>query len=122
MSEKDLFPDKDEIPLMDSFKWWEKKRLLYNIIIGASGIAGMLIFIGFIALRPIDIIGMLLWGITANAFYFTGFLIEPLAKYYLNSTMDFTDKRSNFFWAGTAMSVLLTIYGTRFSGNPLIMH
>ena len=89
---------------MDSFKWWEKKRLLYNTIVGVSAIAGMFIFIGFIPLGPFDIIGMILWGLAANAFYFCGFLIEPFTKYYLNSTIDFTDKRSNLFWAGTVMA------------------
>ena len=121
MSEKDLFPDKDETSLMDSFRWWERKKGLYNIIVGLSGIAGMFIFTGHIPLTPLDLMGIFAWAIAANVCYFTGFLLEPIAKYYLKSTIDFADKRSNFFWTGTILSILITISCARLS-NSLSLH
>jgi hypothetical protein len=120
MKEKDLFPDKDENTLYAAFSWWEKKRLLYNIIIGITGLMGMLWYMGYIPLKPYDIIGMLAWGFMANIFYFGGFLLEPVFKYYFKPDIDFADKRSNFFWAGTVFSVLITIIAVSYSNNLLL--
>jgi hypothetical protein len=121
MSEKDLFPDKEETSLMDSFRWWEKRRFLYNVIVGVSGIGGMLYFIGRIPYTLYDIIGMLAWAAAANTCYFAGFLIEPFFKYYFKSTIDFADKRSNFFWAGAVLSAVLTVICSKLS-NYLLIH
>lgn len=121
MKEKHLFPDKDEDSLMASFSWWEKRRWLYNIIVGVSGLMGMLVYIGYIPLNLYDIIGIFAWAFMANVFYFTGFLIEPFLKYYFKSGIDFADKRSNFFWAGTVFSMLITIIAAKYS-NQLLLH
>lgn len=111
MHETDLFSYGNEQKLMSGFVWWEKKRLLYNILTGLAGLIIVLSF-GIYSFGLFDLFGILLWGFVANVFYCIGFVIEPILKYYLKRDIDFSEKRPVLFWIGTVFSIIVTIsYG-----------
>lgn len=109
MEQQDLFSDKEDKSLLSAFAWWEKRRLAYNLIIGATGVICVFILSLIPFLELTDLIGIVAYGIIANMFYSSGFLIEVAAKHYFRSKMDFTEKRKIFFAIGLILSVLITI-------------
>lgn len=108
MDQQDLFPDKDENTFKAAFAWWEKKRLLYNLIMGISGV--FLILLDRVEnFNFYSLIGILLFGLAANACYFTGFLLEACLRHYFNIQTDFTNRRPVIFWIGTILSLGLML-------------
>ena len=106
MEEKDLFSEKEDKSLLAAFGWWEKKRIYYNIAVGAAGIIVLAFDQSF---NPPYLIGIIIYGIVANLFYSLGFLIETGLKYYSKSEIDFSSRRNTLFWAGLIFSVLLIL-------------
>lgn len=109
MEQQDLFSDKEDKSLLSAFAWWEKRRLAYNLIVGATGVICVFILSLIPFLELINLIGIIIYGIIANMFYSLGFVIEIGAKYYFRSKMDFTEKRKILFVIGLVLSVLVTI-------------
>src|SRR6185436_20020096 len=75
-----LFEYKEEdqivgLKLLESHRYWSRKRILFNIILGLGGVFSVLLFIGD---EPtlFDLFGMMLWGIVANAFYSAGYILD----------------------------------------------
>ena len=61
--------------------WWEKRRLPYNLVVGATGLVpltfGMLATMLVPALQPVDMIrGAIWWGVMANLCYTLGPVAE----------------------------------------------
>ena len=106
MEDTDLFNDNTDKTLLAAFAWWERRRVLYNVSVGAAGIF-VLFRLPFFSV--IDFVGVLLFGIIANLLYSLGFLTEVAAKHYLKSNIDFTEKRKIIFSIGIVGSILLTI-------------
>ncbi len=117
MEEKDIFETPDNKSLLSAFAWWEKKRIIYNAVIGASGI--YVLFSGGWELTIIDLIGIIIYGTMANLFFCLGFLIEVGAKHYFKSEIDFSKKRDALFWAGLIFSVLITVWLGTISSIPI---
>ncbi|HEX7844743.1 MAG TPA: hypothetical protein VF476_03020 [Chitinophagaceae bacterium] len=104
--QQDIFTDPTDKTILAAFSWWEKRRLLYNIIVGITGLLVLVLF-SFFTLA--DLIGVVIYGITANVFYCTGFLSEVIDKHYFKSTLDLGKRREGIFWCGVILSVLITL-------------
>jgi hypothetical protein len=104
---KDLFNIEKDISILSAFGWWEKRRWIYNIVVGFTGVF-------FMFLMPMvtsfDIIGIVIYGLLANLCYSLGFLIEVVARYYFKNESDFMDRRKLMFGAGLVISVLATAF------------
>ncbi len=78
-----LFPAPAEVRSTASiFRWWESRRLTYNVIVGGTGLV-TLAAVKFIALLPplsmslpVFWPGVLMYGFFANLFYSLGFVTE----------------------------------------------
>jgi hypothetical protein len=112
----DLFIEEDRSSAKASYKWWQGKRWLFNMVVGLAGIIGMQIFIGYIPLNQVDIIGIIFYGITANICYFAGYFLESLVRKF-NPGYDFVSRRWNIFWAATSLSAIGTIILARWSNS-----
>jgi hypothetical protein len=55
------------LKLLESYKFWNKNRLLFNIIVGLAGLASVILFSLFV-LTVYDIFGIVAWGIVANGY------------------------------------------------------
>ncbi|MFK7773854.1 MAG: hypothetical protein AB8F94_17015 [Saprospiraceae bacterium] len=70
--------------LYESIKWWESRRILFNIAVGISGLIPIYIFwdavleIGFL----FSVIGILIYGSLANICYCFGWGIDILKSFY----------------------------------------
>jgi|SRR5688572_22179276 len=109
MEQKDIFNDVEDRSLLAAFGWWEKRRLAYNLVIGACGI--IVLILVKLSLDPAVIIDILLYGIIVNLFYTLGFLIEVVSRYYFKSDRDFSKSRDGLFWTGLVISILITFGG-----------
>ena len=106
METTDIFTDEVDRSLMTSFAWWEKRRLVYNLLMALSGLFAI-ILIGSFYLD--DLVVVLLYGVIANLFYSLGFFIEIGARYYFKSDRDFAEIRKTLFGIGLAISIGVTI-------------
>ena len=67
--------------------WWEIRRIAYNVIIGATGIAGLFIIAGMLEGRDLGsgdlgdpFLGIIFYGFTANVCYTGGWIVEFVAS------------------------------------------
>jgi uncharacterized membrane protein len=102
---RDLFPEEDKSSFEAAFRWWEKRRLRYNIIVGCVG-ALLILLHGINHLDFWSILLIVIVGITANLFYCLGYISEFFLRYYFHSTTDFSDRRNSIYWIGTLFSVV----------------
>lgn len=80
-------PDYRRTPLT-LLRWWESRRLLYNGIVGATGLVTLSGISVLTALPPISepmplslaLAGATVYGVAANVFYSMGWGIEVLAR------------------------------------------
>jgi hypothetical protein len=78
-----LFPAPAEVRSTASiFRWWESRRLTFNMVVGATGLV-TLVAMNLIALLPplsirLEVFwpGIILYGFFANLFYSLGFMTE----------------------------------------------
>ncbi|MFT4600175.1 MAG: hypothetical protein ACI857_000346 [Arenicella sp.] len=96
-----------EIVLSIAIKWWEKKRLLFNLLVGGIGILGLL-FSRF-AIHPEEIIGLAIYGGLMNVMYSIGFLLEAMNKHYLKGKIEMVPWRLPLFILGTLVSMFVTL-------------
>ncbi len=78
-----LFPAPDyRRTTLSLLHWWESRRLLYNGIVGGTGLLTAGVVELFALLPPADphvrvpLAGVLLWGLGANVFYTLGWVLE----------------------------------------------
>jgi len=101
--------------LRSNIKWWESKRLYFNIAVGLFGIYGI-----YDGLRSInyewtyeDTLGIIIWGIGANIFYSLGTLMELFDWYYFKNKMKINEGlRYLLFIGGTIFSCFWTLLNT----------
>jgi hypothetical protein len=108
MDQKDLFTREDLTGSLDAaFKWWERKRLLYNIIILPVIFLCILDYMihnyGKFPFRAV--LEILAIGISANFFYFAGFAFEWFMVDCFKSENDFSGWRKPLFWLGIIFSI-----------------
>jgi hypothetical protein len=107
MENKDLFTDEKDKMLLTAFAWWEKKRIVYNMVLLVTGGITLFMLQGF---DPLMLIGVLIYGVFANVFYCLGFFIEMASHHYFKSDRDFTSTRVTIFWIGLIFSVFITLF------------
>ena len=77
-----LFPAPAERRSLAILKWWEGRRLHYNLITGGAGIFSLAITELFAILPPdnhgffVPVVGVLVFGVLANVFYTVGPAVE----------------------------------------------
>jgi hypothetical protein len=91
-------------------KWWEARRLRYNLMVGAAGIITWLLVlcVGSLAVKPgVDfeepimmIIGPIIYGLFANLCYSLGWIVDTL--FYRGHP------RTRLYKAGLIFSLILT--------------
>lgn len=110
----------ENLEILSIVKWWEKKRLIFNILIGASGLTGLIIFDKLSYLS--SIIGLMFWyAIIANLCYCLGWGDYILKLYYKKETTPDIAGRNILFYLGLLFSLFITFYGTYlFEGILLI--
>lgn len=86
----------------NSLKWWEPKRLWFNIGVGISGILAITITGNFECIL-FNVFGIIAWGILANILFSTGILVEILDNYYLKGKL----KLSRFRWFSYIVGTML---------------
>jgi hypothetical protein len=89
--------------LLAAFGWWEKRRIIYNLVVGTTGlfcIYGMGI--------PVFWFEIVLYGVLANICYCLGFCIEVAARFYFKNNTDFNEKRFYLYILGLVLSVIIT--------------
>ncbi|MBY0551608.1 MAG: hypothetical protein K2W95_30275 [Candidatus Obscuribacterales bacterium] len=88
--------------------WWESRRLLYNAIVGASGLPAVIILmVCHVHLSQIFFFGVLPYAIAANMCYTLGFGAEMIARQLWKEKA--THVGPMLFTLGTIFSVVLTL-------------
>jgi preprotein translocase subunit SecY len=95
------------IKVLDSYNYWSKKRLLFNILVGLAGLYPT-IFCSFL-FSMFDLFGILMWGFVANAGYSFGYVIESFVITKTNGVKSLSRYRNLLFWLGTISYVIVTI-------------
>lgn len=103
--------------LLDAFRWWEKRRLLFNVLVGGIGLLVTILFCRFFGL--FEAFGVVMWGGLANILYSLGFLLEVADRYYLQGTLQLSAARMVLFLIGTTAYVVVTaIFGAEYYAFP----
>lgn len=97
--------------LRSALIWWEKKRILYNLLVGLFGVVGLLWsphydLYGF---QISDIYWILIWALGANVFYSMGFMVEALAEHYFKGRFSLVKWRWLLWTVGVIFSIGWTI-------------
>jgi hypothetical protein len=78
-----LFPAPAEVRNTAAiFRWWESRRLTYNVIVGGTGLVTLTMMKAIAMLPPLSMDipvfwpGIIAYGIFANLFYSLGFVTE----------------------------------------------
>jgi hypothetical protein len=78
-----LFPAPAEVRNAGAiFKWWESRRLTFNVIVGATGLVTLAAMKVLAVLPPLSMSlpvfwpGVIAYGVFANLFYSLGFVTE----------------------------------------------
>ncbi|MBL87042.1 MAG: hypothetical protein CMO82_10335 [Winogradskyella sp.] len=100
-------------------KWWESKRLWYNVIVGGIGLIGLCRYSTYFGL--IEFIGLLVYGFVANVFYSLGILIELLDYYYFKNGLKIYNKRYILFILGCLFSCIITWHQINIYYNPFFL-
>ncbi|WP_420126566.1 hypothetical protein [Longimicrobium sp.] len=79
-------PDRRRTPL-STIRWWESRRLVFNQVLGATGLVSLIGMVFFAALPPNSVyvslevlVGAAFYGALANVCYTLGWMIELLAR------------------------------------------
>lgn len=94
--------------ILDMIRWWEKRRLLYNVIVGAFGLSGILIILNryhSVSFLQLLQYAALPYGIFANIAYLAGWVLDLLLRYYLNIKLNVSSRQTLFF-LGVGISIL----------------
>ena len=96
--------------LYESIKWWESRRIFYNIAVGIAGLIPIAIFwntileIGFFN----SLIGIVIYGSLVNICYCFGWGIDILKSFYLDSS-SFGKSKLTLLVLGVIFSMWLTL-------------
>ncbi len=96
------------LQLMVSHGFWLRKRLLFNILVGLSGLFPSIFF--YMESPIFNFLGTLLWGLAANAFYSFGYVIESYIITKSKGKRDLKPYRNSLFWVGTIAYMLVSLY------------
>jgi hypothetical protein len=99
--------------ILEAHLFWFTKRLLFNILVGISGVIGLAInwyklFCGIYQLLFI-VLGSIVWGLVANAFYSLGFELDCLIIHITKGLKSLDNNRILVFWTGTILYMLVSV-------------
>lgn len=102
--------------LLLAYQFWHKKRLLFNVLVGISGL------ISVIPLFPIaplfTLFGSVVWAIVANCFYSTGYSLDSFIIVSSKGKNNHKAFREGIFWMGTISYVMVSYaFGTALYHN-----
>ncbi|MFT5820629.1 MAG: hypothetical protein ACI8ZM_001874 [Crocinitomix sp.] len=93
--------------LLLALRWWEKKRITFNIVIGIAGMVSILL--AGMQMYYADFIGVVFWALFFNLCYSIGFLLEAFDAYYFKGKLQLFRFRLLFFIAGLLSVTLITL-------------
>lgn len=105
-----LFEDSDEdialgLKLLEAHRFWNKKRLLFNAVVGIAGVLSVLFFFD-LNLNILDVIGIIIWGVVANALYSIGYVLDSYLITTSKGEKSLAGGRLIWFWLGTIAYVI----------------
>ena len=106
MEQKDIFTETADSPILSALKWWESRRIAYNLTIG---FIGLFLFLLPGSFRPEDILGVIVFAVAANLCYSSGFLIEALLNYYTKGARNLSKERVFLYFIGILISIIVTV-------------
>ena len=94
---------------IDIIKWWERKRILYNLIVGLSGLL-ILAIINLFGTSTIFLIPLILfYGLAANFFYTLGWMIEIGLREILNKEIGIRKIGPALLYIGIVISLMMNL-------------
>jgi hypothetical protein len=100
-----------ENEILDLVRWWEKKRIIFNLCVGVAGLI-MLFILGLPILKaiPLEIIFYILfYGVVVNGFYTLGWVCGILRVVYFKRHISIGEHKEGLFYFGTFLSVFITV-------------
>jgi hypothetical protein len=95
--------------LYETIVWWEKQRIIFNLVVGISGLLPLIILLpSWFGIE--EVIGILIWGIISNILYSSGILVEIFNLYYLNSKVNFFKFKFGFYFFGSLLYCVVTFF------------
>ena len=119
MEDTNISTVQNDNDILSVVKWWEKKRLLFNLLVGLSGIIGMIIFHDLFYLIFLAI-PIFWYVIIVNICYSFGWGVYVLKRHYYKDTKSNISDRQKLFYGGLVLSIYITIYGTYLLNTSLI--
>jgi hypothetical protein len=120
----DLFRDSDQdivvgLKILEAYRFWTKKRVSFNFIVGITGGFFILIFLGF-RLDFFDFVGIIIWGLVANALCSVGYVLDSYLISVSKSERSLASSRLLWFWLGTIGYVIANLVCTLLYSLPNI--
>ncbi|MBK6338751.1 MAG: hypothetical protein IPF63_03895 [Bacteroidetes bacterium] len=104
-----------EEKIIEAHNYWYKHRLLFNILVGLSGLCGLLLF-GFFTYDLYTItfivLGSIMWGLVANGLYSLGFELDCIIIKRTNGKKSLGNNRVLLFGVGTILYILASLFFT----------
>ncbi len=91
---------------LSGFAWWERQRIIYNLVVGLTGVLSMWLMDIPFGEFLIAIVG---YAFLANVAYCAGHLLELFDIYYLKGSLSIYQLRWVLFILGVLFSVAITI-------------
>lgn len=93
--------------LGQSVRFWEKRRITYNVLVGVCGFIILIIYWKYT--RWYDVVFASIYAIIMNLAYMTGFYLETLDLHFLNSRFSIHRRRPTLFILGTILACIFTL-------------
>ena len=105
--------------MQEAFAWWERQRLLFNIVVGT---AGLLVTIMFCTrFTAFELFGAVAWGVMANILYCMGFILEVADMHYFRGIFQLHKWRILFLVLGTTAYAIVSVwFGTGYYMFPFL--
>ena len=97
------------LKLLESHRYWSRKRILFNIIVGLGGLFSVILFVGDDT-TLFDFFGMIAWGFVANGLYSTGYILDSHMILNSKGKRSLGDNRVYLFWIGTIAYVIVGFF------------
>jgi hypothetical protein len=91
--------------ILNAHSYWSKRRILFNILVGISGIIAVLMY-GMLYFTSLDLFWMIAWGIVANGLYSFGCELDMLVIRRSGGSKSIKSYRGLLFWSGTILYIL----------------
>ena len=104
--DNDLLNRSDQKGIKEVFIWWEKKRIIFNALVGLSGLYVTFVFCN--KFTGFELFGIIMWGAVANIFYSTGSILEMADIYYFKGQINLYRYRTFLLVTGTLLYVVVT--------------